>query len=189
MKRKADRKTTPIHDAPAVEPEAPKPPPGYEILTVTTLDQLQAACDTRLHVKVALPSNKGITVALIPVRMLRPNETEQLELILKEAQPPMQEVVQPDGRKEMQYIPTPETLEKAARLQRICRALALWWACPLFKESDQGKQIIKEGEKRDTIFDFVQSKFTESILDKLYQVCRSQEFQLEDRVNFTTPPG
>ena len=66
--------------------------------------------------------------------------------------------------------------------------MALWWTCPLFQESEDGKKLLADGAKREAVFDFVQSKFTESILDKLYQVVRSDELHLEDRVNFTIPP-
>jgi hypothetical protein len=187
--KKADR--LPKEESPPAALEASPKVNGVAVLQITTLEQLQNACDELIHVKVVLPSNKGVTVALIPVRLLRPNESERLELILKEAHPPMKEVVQPDGTKQMQYVPTPETLQQAAALQRVARAMALWWACPLFRESEEGKALYGNDAEpsRQAIVDFVQSKFTESILEKLYTVARSQEFELEDRVNFTTPPA
>jgi len=184
--KKTDRtKATKTAEQP---PEQPAPQ-GVQLVHVTNLAQGQAACDRLIHVKVVLPGPNGIQILLIPTRLLRPDETEKLELILKEAHPPLKEVAQADGRREMQYVPDPETLEKSAHLQRVARALALWWACPIFRESDDGKKLVESGEKRDDVFAFIQSKFTDSILEKVYQVARAQEFQLEDRVNFTTPPA
>lgn len=163
---------------------------GFEVLQVTSLEQLQSACEETFHVKAVLPSSKGLRVVLIPVRLLRPEESERLELILKEAHPPMKPVPQPDGSNRMEYVADPDTLEKQARLQKVARAMAIWWCCALFRESDEGKRIqaiTKEGEKRNAIFEFVQGKFTETILEKIYMVVRAQDFQLERLTDFTTP--
>ena len=180
MKKKADQ----IEEAPPVN--------GIEVLTITSLDQLQRACEETFHVKAVLPSPKGVRVVLIPVRLLRPDESERLELIVKDVNIPMKPVPQPDGTSRMEYVTDKETNEKIARAQRVARAMALWWACPLFRESEDGKKAVaisKESDQRAAIFDLVQSKFTETILEKLYTVIRAQEFHLEERVNFTTPPA
>ena len=190
-KKKTDRTRRKPGRRPPAPGAAPEPPTlnGVEVLHVTTLDELQAACETTIHVKLLLPGARGVQIAMVPVRLLRPNETEKLELILKEVQPPLKEVLQPDGRKEMHYVPDKDTLDKAAKLQRVARAMALWWTCSLFGASDAGKKIVEAGEKREEVTEFVQSKFTDPILQKLYDVVRSEEFHLEDRVNFITPPS
>lgn len=180
---------------PKPETEQPKIN-GVDVLVVKSLDQLQAACDELVHVRILMPGPKGVRVILAPVRMLRPVETERLEIVLKEAHPPLKEVLQTDGRKEFQYVPTPESLAQSAALQKVARALALWWCCPLFQESEAGKKLSASldgselksaGPGRQAIVDLVQSHFTESILEKMYAVVRAQEFELEERVNFTTP--
>lgn len=158
-----------------------------QVKRVKTLEDLQSACEELLDVKIVLPSKKGVQTMLVGVRMLRPAETEQLELILKEAHPPLQDVPQPDGSVRKEYIPDPKTLEKAARLQKEARAMALWWCCPIFSASDEGQAIVKRGAQRSEIVTFIQSKFTESILEKLYTITRAEEFDLEDRINFTSP--
>lgn len=183
MRRK---KTIPLPPVPEASPAQPiKTIGSFETFQITSLEQLQEACDQIVHIKVVLPDR----VVLIPIRLLRPNEFEQIELIHKEAHPPMKEVLQPDGRKELQYVPDIATLEKSAALQRVGRAMALWWACPLFQASERGKEILKmeRDKQRPAIVEFVQSSFTETILDRLYAMARAEEFELDERVNFTSP--
>lgn len=185
MKNKADRTE--------VKAEAQPPPEekgGVTTMVVTRLDELQTVCEKKIHVPVLLPSSSGGMVAMIPIRMLRPYESEKLELILKEAHPPLQDVRQPDGRIEKQYIPDAATLEKSAALRKEARSMALWWCCPLFAESEEGQTVAAKPavEQRKAIHALVQSKFTEPILEKLYAVARAEEFQLDERVNFTIPP-
>lgn len=181
MKNKADQK---IRTVPKPENSRIN---GVQVVHVKTLEELQSVCEQTIDVLIQLPTNSGVKAMLVPIRVLRPNESEKLELILKEAHPPLIDVPQPDGTVRKEYVPNQETLEKSARLHKEVRAMALWWTCALFRESEEGKKLIADGEKRQSIFDFIQSKFTESILEKLYSVARADEFQLEDRVNFTTP--
>jgi hypothetical protein len=199
-------KRTKRADQPKAEsppPEEPKPQtngrPDVDIIQVTSLDQLQKVCEKLFHIEAIFPRDGGgASVMMIPIRLLRPSEAEQIELILKEAHPPMVEKVGPDGEKRMEYQTTPETIAKAAHLSKVARAIALWWCCPLFRDSEEGRQIsaslksdkpVTELSNRQIVFDFVQSKFTEKILINLYSIARTEEFSIEERTNFTTPPG
>jgi hypothetical protein len=200
MKRKK-RADQPQAESPPLEDPKPQTngKPDVDVIQVTSLDQLQKVCEKLYHIEAIFPRDGGgASVMMIPIRLLRPSEAEQIELILKEAHPPMVENVGPDGEKRMDYQTTPETIAKAAHLSKVARAIALWWCCPLFKDSEEGKKIsesLRNGQpvtdkgNRQTVFDFVQSKFTEKILINLYSIARTEEFSIEERANFTTPPG
>lgn len=155
-----------------------------------SLSELEAEVCREYQLKVKV----GPKEVIFPVRRLTPAETAQLEEILSEVQPPLKEVVDEHGKKQKEFDHTDVDYQKAARVKQIeARALACWWSCSLFREEYKRtvpKQMLAAGSSaedpsRKEIVAFVQSKLTESILNQIYQVARSEDLELESLLNFS----
>lgn len=153
-------------------PASPAPP-----TRITSLGQLERIVERPVEFVDWIWNER----VLITGRLLHPEETEQLRLILNEALPPLVEK-DVNGQKVREHDNSdPKFLEKLRRGERLARALACYWAFPLFAAERPGLA------DREEILKFVESrKLTERLLDRMQYVAtaREDEAGVEQRVDF-----
>lgn len=137
-----------------------------------SLAELRALCEERIPVRVPI----GRRIVELEVRLLRPEETDQLELILAEAHPPTRT---DETGKVLFDRSDPEYLKKLARVTKEARALALAWCCPLVAEAIPPGTV-----DRAKIFEAVQKQLTDVAQEMLYAVARSEQMAFEERLGF-----
>ena len=131
--------------------------------TAPTLESVQALCDAYVNVEVPIHNQK----VFIAVRVLRPHEIAELEEILETVQAPA--VKRDDGKVDYDTSNAEFKLNRK-RILRVVRAVALWRSCKLFQDFGAGRN-----PSREEVFEFVQSKLTEPILESLFMVVIGQE--------------
>lgn len=158
--------------------------PAGGVVRVATLSELEAAVNEELDLVVKLPGNRTM---LVPVRRLTPAESARLFELLEESVPPVKKVSGPDGveREEFDLANGPYRKKQRER-ERECRALALWWACPLFRASPAAPAGTEPGAEptASQIVTFVEGRLTEDILEQIYTVARALDLEVMRRVNF-----
>lgn len=143
---------------------------------VYTLAMLQQQCETKKEVQFTLDN---IPYA-VEVRTLTPDEDAQLEQILDAVVPPMRPV--PGGKAgdaPMPDIANVEYQKKKSEAGLMVRALALYWAVPIFCQEKPG---LTNGTD---IKNFIQSKLNNAILDVLFAGVRNGRIGTASLVNFT----
>jgi len=156
------------------ELKTPAPAP----VRVHALEELEAICREFIPVRVKLNGK----VVEIPVRCLSPTETIQLDEKLAVVHPPLVKPDGPDGKPVYDFT-NPEYLKQVGETTRLVRSIGLYWACPLFQQARPGLQ------DATTIHEFVMGQLTEGLLETLWRVVTSEGTSLEERINFTLPPG
>jgi hypothetical protein len=151
---------------------------------MTSLAEAEEICRKPVQAKVKMHGRTYI----FPVRLLMDEESERLDRILKEHQPPLIDG-DPDeqgNRKKVFNYADPDFQKHAKRALRVTRALALWWACPIFRDAAEKlpvggtfefldpdgdplvpKNIVVDLKNRDFVTAFVGSKLPGEVLDEL----------------------
>lgn len=156
----------------------PKEIPAPTPVRVHALEELEAICRETIPVRVKLNGK----VVEIPVRRLSPTETFQLDEKLSPVHPPLIKPDGPDGKPVYDFT-NADYLKSVAETTRLVRSIGLYWACPLFQQARPGLQ------DATAIHEFVMSQLTEGLLETLWRVVTSEGASLEERINFTLPPG
>jgi hypothetical protein len=164
-------------------------PQEKQPVRVTSLAAAEEICRKPVQAKVKMHGRTYI----FPVRLLMDEESERLDRILKEHQPPLIDG-DPDeqgNRKKVFNYADPDFQKHAKRALRVTRALALWWACPIFRDAADKlpmggtfefldpdgdplvlKKIVVDLKNRDFVTAFVGSKLPGEVLDELEAYCR-----------------
>mgnify|MGYP001221673606 CR=1 FL=1 len=147
---------------------------------VTSLDEINGICARPLKVRFQYA---GVTMEL-ETRHLTPKESELLKLQLDEAMPPIiKGKTEAEDRFDFGNI---EYQRKRTRIERECRAQAIFWATKAFQEK---RPDLVEGmynpAYRERIVDFVQSMLTEAIHEIIYEAIVNPEVSVPELVNFT----
>lgn len=150
-------------------------------LTITSLDELEALCRAPIDVEIKL----GAREIKVPVRRLTPAEAARVDLIARKALPPV--LTDPATKQQRYDFTNPKYVEERARHGIQARAVAVFVACPLFRNAPG-----VDGSDVEKVTEFVQGKATEEILEQIYEVAargtRGIEEEIE-RANFTPSPA
>lgn len=137
----------------------PKSKPPLEITELSQLEKLShgepIVVDLQIHKQ---------TVRLIG-RRLKPSETKEVKLLLERALPPVLPPEREGGQPRYDFR-DPNYLRNAEEDRRVARALAIYSAFPIFKQS-----LEKEGNAVETkrIVEFIESREMEDdILELLF---------------------
>lgn len=136
--------------------------------TLNSLDELEVLCRAPLQIDFTFNKQR----LRVEARRLTPAEDARIHLILQEVRPKMV-----PGQRPGEFVPDPNDTDYTKRLSDArlrARAIALNLCIPLFK-----------CERSNDITEFVQSKFTEDILQLFYNRVTSSGIPIEDQVNFT----
>lgn len=152
---------------------------------ISSLAQLEAIC-TRTVLVVARIYDQDVE---IPVRLLLDGERVRIQEILLEAQPPVKkkeplpeaaEGAAPAEPAPVEYEVSEDYKKKLRHHLRLARACTLYLCCPIFAEARPG---LKD---REAILEAItETKLTDQVLEKLYQVALSEDQKLPELVDFT----
>ena len=148
-----------------------KPPPAPK--KIAKLADLQAMVMETFTVNIELPMQGTIAVE---GRRLSPAEVDQFQSIINEVLPP--QVKGSPADKPQFNDADPEYMKRKRKAFGVARAWALYCAYPMFKEERPGL------EKQDDIYQFIQSKLTESILEVLLHPLNDWGLRKVALVNF-----
>jgi len=174
---------------------------------IMSLAEAEEICRKPVEAKVKMHGRNYV----FPVRLLAEEESERLDRILKEHQPPLVDG-DPDeqgNRKKVFNYADSDFQKHAKRALRVTRALALWWACPIFREAAEKlvaappatvgrtfefldpdgdplvpKTIVVDLKNRDFVTAFVGSKLPGEVLNELEAYCRLGQRDEEERTAF-----
>lgn len=154
---------------------------------ISSLAQLEAICTRTVLVAVRIYDQD----VEIPVRLLLDGERVRIQEILMEAQPPVKKP-EPGKAAEpaegaaaadpgaVEYDVSEDYKKKLRHHLRLARACTLYLCCPIFSEARPG---LKD---RDAILEAItETKLTDQILEKIYQVALSEDQKLPELVDFT----
>jgi hypothetical protein len=161
-----------------------KPP-----VRVTSLAEVDDICRKPIQAEVKIHGR----TCVFPVRLLMDEESERLDRILNDYQPPLIDG-DPDeqGKVKKVFNYADKDFQKhAKRAMRLTRALALWWTCPIFRQAAEKlptngtfeyidsegdplvpKTIVVDLKNRDFVMAFVGAKLPDKVLDQLEGYCR-----------------
>jgi hypothetical protein len=143
---------------------------------VFSLALLQAQCEKKKAVHFTLD---GLPYS-IEVRTLLPEEDAQLDQLLDSVIPPMKAATgAKPGDPMIPDIANPDYQKRKNDTYLTARALALYWAVPVFSAEKPGLKTATE------ITEFVQKKLTTQLLDILFNGVRNGRIELAALVNFT----
>ncbi len=132
--------------------------------------------------------DESITIAIqfgmdrifhISGRRLRPDEDAKLDDIMATVIPPVVRGDKPENDR-LNYN-HPDYVKAKAAIDLEARALGLYWCIPVFGKEKPGLTERKE------ITPFIQAKFTNQILDVLWQGIRDGGVKKAALINFTSP--
>jgi hypothetical protein len=150
---------------------APPPPPKK----IVKLSDLQSMVDETFDVEVDLPLQGTVAIT---GRRLSPAELEVVQSIANSVLPP--QVKGTPAEKPVFNDNDPDYLRNKKRVLITARAVALYTAYPMFREEKP------KLEKHSDIYEFVQSKLTEPILETLFVPLNDGGLRKVALVNFTS---
>ena len=168
-------------ETPAVAlPEAPPPlpPPAPPYRTLTTLAELVAICADPVVVEGLVGAHR----IRFEGRRLTPDEHRRVRQLLEQTLPPELPPETPGG--EVRYnLRAPEFLARREENRRKARALALYWAFPLFGREEVRATPRPESEVVAVV---EQAAVEDSLLDLAWDLVMREQVGVDpDRVGFT----
>lgn len=136
---------------------------------------MQAQCEKKKAVQFTFD---GLPYE-IEVRTLLPHEDALLDQMMDSVLPPLKASGPKPGDAMIPDIGNPDYQKRKNDAYITARALALYWAVPIFSAEKPGLKNASE------ITDYVQSKLTTQLLDTLFNGVRNGRVDLAALVNFT----
>jgi hypothetical protein len=159
--------------------QSPKPKAKSQVqnanapLAVTSAEQLQALCRKPIVCTFRI-DRQAVSVE---VQRLSPQAEEAVRAIRREAQPPWNKEQGDYNRLD------PKFLNARDNLERIARSLTIYSGCPMVSAGKPGLT------NRNDIHAYVQTLFSDTILEIIFLTISGGGIELEDRANFISTPG
>lgn len=165
-------------------PPAPEAPAAPDIHY--SLDEIQESIAAPFEVRFTM--GQSAKEFAIKARHLTPEECEHLKLLLDEVMPGViKGKTEADDR--MDYT-NPDFLARQTRVTRVCRSLALFWACEAFRAKlaatnpDAAANPYSPAH-RPAIVEFMRKLLVDDLQEYIYTRIRSAPINISSTVNFT----
>ena len=146
------------------------PPPARKVVKLSDLQKMVGETFT---VEIEMPMQGLVSVE---GHRLSPAEVDVFQSVINEVLPPQVKGTPADKPQFNEF--EPEYVKRKKKAFKLARALALYWAYPMFAGEKPGL------EKHEEIYAFIQSRLTDSILDALLHPLNDWGLRKVALVNF-----
>jgi hypothetical protein len=150
--------------------------PTDKVIRIGSADQLQELLSEPLEARFQI----GARNICVPISPLSPATADQVRGLQRKARPPYKKDLGTNG--DYDYFDT-KYLEEKDLNSKKARAITIYCHCPAVAAKKPGLT------NPDQIYQFVQTLFTENVLDVLAAKIMEGDLSLEAQVNFTSTPG